>query len=368
MTFDDEITAALRRDLQAAHVGFDAGGAEAMIRVATQSDPLGERRAYAAPLAAAAAVVVIGGGVATFAATRDSGTPTGGGPVAPAPCATTSTSAGASVIPPPIHTAPASAFPAAPSTTVPALPVAAPSTTAVEPPAPSVTVPPLPTAVPSTTAAEPPALSAPAEPRSSSAVLAPPEATLSARDLPTPVPSTSPTDDPCATSATPTATASDQPTAVPSTPRPLPAASCSPLDPDPGFSGCITFFVQAKSAPGTPPRSVTIPNVTGIPSSARYAVSGYVVRNSGAASGTVTITQGNTVVARHRFLAGSTSAVLSVDSPTVVSGQRPAVVQVSCDSAATVCSATVSIAARPMDPSFAPTAVTAYPTPSATRP
>uniref|UniRef100_UPI0035CB3384 hypothetical protein n=1 Tax=uncultured Jatrophihabitans sp. TaxID=1610747 RepID=UPI0035CB3384 len=66
---NDDLAAALRRELASAQVRHDDERAAAMIGTATEVTPLGDRH-WQAPVAAAAAVVVIGGGVAAFAATR----------------------------------------------------------------------------------------------------------------------------------------------------------------------------------------------------------------------------------------------------------------------------------------------------------
>lgn len=337
MTFDDEITAALRRDLQAVQVSFDAAGADDMIRVATQSDPVGERRAYAAPLAAAAAVVVIGGGVATFAATRDTGTPTGGGPVAPVPCATSS--AVASLVPPPVYSGPASADP----------------TTAT-------TVPPVPTTVPSTSYYNPLTPPANVRPSSSTAALPPPEEKLT----PSAVPNSGATDEPCPTSTS----APDAPSAVPSASAsdlPAVAPNCTPDMIDPGFSGCITFNVRATVAPGSGSASFPIPNVPGIPSTSHFTVLTYDVENPGTNSGTVTIEQDNTIIARHRFLAGTNSSVRSVDSPIEISTDHKAEVRLSCESTTTQCAVRVSVAARIVQTGSPIDTATDAPTPTPTK-
>ena len=79
---EDPLEAALRRELRAASVPFDAARADHMIDAATRAELLEARRTYA-PLAAAAAVVLIGGGAAVFASNAGGG---GGEPAGgPAP-------------------------------------------------------------------------------------------------------------------------------------------------------------------------------------------------------------------------------------------------------------------------------------------
>lgn len=379
MTFDDEFTAALRRDLQGVHVGFDPAGAEAMIRVATQSDPLGERRGYVAPLAAAAAVVVIGGGVATFAATRGHGTATGGGPVAPVTCATTSSSAtpttsasaSASEVPPVYTPAvpPTTAYPTPVPTTspaVPPLPTIGPTGSNAEVPTLTTPVPTPSTPVRATTALVPvatrtvyvpppppaaPGSTGPAVP--SSAASLPPESAMPAgapTDVPTPAPSTSPADDPCATSATPTTAATDLPSAVPTaTPSPVPTAmptsyaDCDPTMIDPGFSGCITFIASMTTEPGG--RSVVqIPNQSRIPADTVYVVTGYQVQNPHGDEGTLIMRNGATTLVSTGLSAGVTP--LDPTARFKVSSGDPVQIDVMCKNTTTACTPTVRIAAR----------------------
>ncbi len=67
MKTDDQLGAALRRDLHATLVPFDAARAEAMIHVAIADGGPSNHRYPTAPIAAAAAIVAVGGGVALLA-------------------------------------------------------------------------------------------------------------------------------------------------------------------------------------------------------------------------------------------------------------------------------------------------------------
>ncbi|HEV7204802.1 MAG TPA: hypothetical protein VGN18_09340 [Jatrophihabitans sp.] len=349
MTFDDEITAALRRDLQAAHVGFDAARAEDMIRVATQSAPLGERRAYAAPLAAAAAVVVIGGGVATFAATRDSGTATGGGPVPPVPCPPTSTSAApsesASAIPPvyPLPAAPPSTlYPTPVTSTASDLPLHLPSST------------PVPSASGSATAAPPNGGIAMTLPPVSTTP-AVPGSTVEPTVVLKPLPSTSPTDDPCTRTDAPTS--SDMPSPVPTTP-------CEPGALDPGFCGSSVPAYSSSLTIGLTVRAnahstgtATMPLASGD----TFVVTELRFHNSDD-TGRIRFVQGSTVVL-DQALAGLGDHTFTLDAARQfpVSAGKPLTIGIDCANTSTACAPTVEITGHYEAPS---TTTSSTPTPT----
>jgi hypothetical protein len=76
MKTDDQLGAALRRDLHATLVPFDAARADAMIHVAIADGGPSNHRYRTAPIAAAAAIVAVGGGVALLATGSGQHTPT----------------------------------------------------------------------------------------------------------------------------------------------------------------------------------------------------------------------------------------------------------------------------------------------------